>query len=431
MSDARGSGLGFIYMQQVNSINGLVQLSRGQHPRGRLQIFSRLAAGPVVDKYFFLAVIGSFFGVAVLGVHLWLIRAGVMSVEGHNYAEMRLLHAAIQLFVFFGCCALGFVIQAAPKLFGSPEKLPVWCLLPLVLIPSGVIALYLFPGDWPGPLLTGSAFFVPVVPLLRLARSGNSDRVAAIGYPVLFGLIGLVVSAWLHFQSPVGALIFMWIGMFPLIYAAAQQFGSGFLNGAIVSRFRMKVLLSLHLLSSAVLLVGYFSGGTVPSGYLMLFGSLAAAAIIFFLFSSRLLSSLLRVPGNAFELGFSISSCWACISPALAAAGVITVDQLLHLWASGTGMTLIFVVSGRILGFLSGKPVLKGRTLAAIVLLWQVVPLTRGFGIIEQPLVAWIGTVVAGLCVVIWGIAILRVVISMNIRQFTLRGDEEEEMVQC
>ena len=62
-----------------------------------------------VHRIFFLALAAGFAGSTYLGLHLWLMRTGSM-VPWSNYIEMRSLHAAVQLYLFFGLFAVGFIL---------------------------------------------------------------------------------------------------------------------------------------------------------------------------------------------------------------------------------------------------------------------------------------------------------------------------------
>ena len=108
-------------------------------------------------------------------------------------------------------------------------------------------------------------------------------------------------------------------------------------------------------------------------------------------------------------------------------SGPITVDQVMHMWATGWGATLIIVVMPRIVGFLGGRDVLRERSLVIVTLFWQVVPLGRGFAPGSSFVLA--SSVIASLVLIWWGGAMMIGIFRLLRHQAHMKSGRA--MIQC
>ena len=121
---------------------------------------------------------------------------------------------------------------------------------------------------------------------------------------------------------------------------------------------------------------------------------------------------------------FGIAFIWSFIANVWLLEGVELSDHVLHILALGWALTLVIGTSTNIISFMSVKPVLDPRALLALLVVWQIVPIERGFpGLLrfsgQGP---WIVTLLVVLILGVWGCAMLLGITRLVKKQFlTLR----------
>lgn len=113
-----------------------------------------------VHRIFFIAILSGLVGGAYLGVHLWLMRNGAMPAW-ENYFTVRSLHAAIQLYLFFGLFPTGFILQPETAFLGvkSAKTVKVAIAAP-ALVCFGIMLALIFPQSLVGLRISSTGFIV-------------------------------------------------------------------------------------------------------------------------------------------------------------------------------------------------------------------------------------------------------------------------------
>jgi hypothetical protein len=404
---------------------GLVQIQR-QKPE-RKSFFQQLSEGPFVDKFFLTAVLSGFIGLAYLGVHLWLMRSGVIGAR-QSYPIFKTAHAWIQLFLFFGLFCLGFAVQAAPKLLGVKGRMPQQCYLPLVLLPLGVVLKCFSAIPWLGSILLSAGFAVVLAAFVQLSKKAASSERHSIRNFIVLGMLGFIAGAWMPVERSDFALLVFWIGLMPIILGAAQQFVSGFLGGRILSPELSNVILTAHLITSGLMVAGCISSEHKHIAF-QVAAACALLVLILYGLGVGLWSSLSSVANSPLHLAFALAWLWACLAPLAYQFVPLTLDMFLHQWTIGLGVTLVMAVSCQVLGFVSGKQLFSNAVLFSGLILWQIVPLFRTFSWLDSYAFSLTANVIASVVYGVWTVQVVRAAVRMLRLQFALK--QGQKMVEC
>lgn len=401
----------------------LVGIHRRKTLPSRLSVGERLAAGPIGDKYFTVAALSAAVGIGFLGIHLWLMRAGTVPFEA-TYGQLRHLHAAIQLFLFFGLSILGFSLQSAPRFLGLRSPVPLWIkLLPLCLLVVSLLCRLAGAAPLFSACLSASAFLLVFLYLSLAMRTATTRSL-----PFLYVMPALLAFAFESFQDstqPLHALHLFWMAVGGPLFAFSQLFIGNLLGGERLSPKRAPVFLTLYLLS----VVGSIACLYFPNLWLERLVSLNMGALItFFVWATR----LFRVPGSEHShlaLAFRCGFFWAWIGAFGLLFDPTQADGWLHLWATGWATGILIAMSLHITGFLSGTHP-TARQVYPLVLVWQLVPIGRGLGnLVEFPSAGHIAVSVGAAGVLLtWLVLLLRAEAKIHLRQFYV--SEAEPMIQ-
>ena len=362
-----------------------------------------------VHRIFILALAAGFVGSTYLGLHLWLMRTGSM-VPWSNYVEMRSLHAAVQLYLFFGLFAVGFILQAAPTFLGIEPRCSKLAFAAPLLIVLGVgveIGSRVLGtadsanGRFPGLVISGAGFALVGLALANvLRRSQSSARAVSFGLPMVVGLMTTAASTLLDPADPRTAVFVLWGGIGSFVFAAGQKFIEGSLGGSGLGRGTAYVFLGLHittifLLGAAALMPAQ------PQFFSLLLPPLALAVLTVFYFGTGLNRSIREIAFKPLAFALHTGFLWAVVGiSGLGWPG--TTDLVAHTWALGWFAPLVVAVSSQIIGHLSDRPLFRPQTLIGLLILWQAVPLGRGFGH-TLPGLQWAVSFAISIVFIAWG----------------------------
>ncbi len=395
------------------------------HRREPLSRLSALQSGPYVHLFFSLAIISGLFGVSYLGIHLWLMRVGLMEMRP-SYLFFRSLHADIQLFFFFGFFVLGFIAQASPKLLGVQRRMSAWCLWALILAPAGFVVEHFFVFPVLGKLLLSGSFLLVLFCLFPLVRQSKGERRRSIGTLFAIGLVSFAIGVWLPVERTEVSLLVFWLALAPCILGAAQQFISGLLDGHYLSVTSLMLVLGTFLLASLFLLQEAYPIIDIAEHSTRWFGLFSLLLVVLYVVGT---SARMKIRPWFVGGAFGFSLFWAFLTPILAFFGVVAMDATLHLFALGVGYTLLFAVSLQVLNHLSGRALLPPRISLTFLCAWQLVPLLRCFSWWSDPNLCLVGTSIVSFIHLIWSYVVLKACWRIGVRALTLH--KGESLVQC
>ncbi len=398
----------------------LVQI--GKHPPPA-SFGEKIYQAPIADKFFLSAVACGLFGMLYLGMHLWLMLTGHMRVWQSVHAA-RLLHASVQLYLFFGAIILGFIFQAAPKLLQVPRQISRAGTLLLVPLVGGVGSTHIFPGSGIGPILVFFAFAMAFLLLYPLLRTSRRESLLGMGVFFVISLGSFAASVFLNPEDKLQALLIFWTAVASAIFGASQQFMAGFLGGRRLTAAE-GVACAVCVLAGAMGLGAHIRSGN-GTGW-GLFSACSVLSVVYFLVATRPSRPMQQVRLEPLHIAFLCAWGWAFLGGLLLLYGPEMADSVLHMWATGWGVTLIMAIMPRIIGFLGGRDVFRRRSLITVLLLWQSVPFARS-------LVAWScltlpASIAATVALVWWGSAMIRGIFRLLRRQWHMTSGRP--MVQC
>jgi len=346
-----------------------------------------------------------------------MMRLGVLSL-GEGYAVMRAWHVALQMHFFLGVCMVGFLLQASPRLLDSRESVPRGAIAILSLFLSALLLLGIDGGGQAWRVFLSVAYLGTAFVVTRVARGASDERRWRIAAPLVLGLVGFVVAAWVDGATPNNGLLLFWLGPAPILAATAQQFLVAVLGLPAMSMRSARVLLACYLATSVSL-----GWAMLPSSSAPLLWKLAAvlgsATVIGYIAANSVAHAWRRCRDEPLSLVFTLSSVWLAVAALCLFAGPRASDAILHLFSTGIAVPLLLVLTSRIMNFFSEREVLSERAVTRLLLLWQVVPMGRGLGgMLPLPaLVSWLVVVVAAVVVLCWVCAItFGIVRSLNVR---------------
>lgn len=337
--------------------------------------FARGRLAFLVDKFFLVGALSSFFGGAGIGAHLWLMLNAQMPVAA-NYATLRVLHALIQTYLFFGLFILGFLFQTAPKILKVPIRLNFIFLFAIPLLSFGVYVATVWPERRIGAILIALPFFSAFLYVAYLTYRGSPQFRENYAWWVLLSLLGLSASSFFPVANPENAQMFIWSGVAPVTFAAGQQFLFAFLGGRRLEKVPNRVLFAVYLLTLGAMF-GARSRG--DASLWQLGGVLAFSSLTYYLMNTRILAAIPKLFRDPLAFAFLTGYMWALFATwTLAMYGPQALDGSFHMLTLGWLTPLIIAISSQVLRAIGGNFWLSPRMLTVLLIIWQLVPLGRG-----------------------------------------------------
>ncbi|WKZ57397.1 MAG: hypothetical protein QY326_01650 [Bdellovibrionota bacterium] len=403
-------------------MSSLVSIRPRAENSAPLSLIDKLRRGPVVDKFFLLGAIISFLGLGYLGSHLWLMRTGYMTPSTH-LNELRLLHAELQLFVFFGLFIVGFCLQAGPRLLNVSAPLSLLGVILAAALPIVAVTIRLFdPASSLPPFLYAASFLIALTAIVQLSL--NASRIPPFIPLLSFGLVACAVSCFLPITRPEVALLVLWAGVGSAVLGVWQVFIANLLGGKRLG-VRATFLCALtHLATLISLGLLYLTEDRLWGVCAGAFGSFT---LCLYFFATRGWRAVVGSRRPALQLATVAAFLWALSAWALLASSLIIVDEAFHVLATGFASSLVIALSLHIVGHLGGGEALSTGWSVFAISLWQLVPLMRGYSrLFHLPQVsASIVGIIATIVVLIWITGLVRCEIRILRRQAQLRGAEE------
>lgn len=363
---------------------GIVSIKRKAAAPGGAGGSCKHGTGPVADKFFLMAILGSLLALGWYGAHLWLMRSGEMPFRP-NYLAAREIHAVSGIFLFLGTLVMGFSFQAGGRIFGSALPRPRWAIICAILPTLGFI-LIASGAPAAGKSVISAAFLLTlkyVVALLRDSR--NHGGVRPQGVMLAFALSAFAAAVFTDFTDPYAALVAFWGSMGAAMLATAAQFIMAFGGGVELAGKR---LLTVHLLFGLSFLAGVFAVVFRGTAFIdALYAVLMLLTLVGYGRWSGLFARAAKGSEGIIRPVFFAAFVWA-VSGALylLISGPIVADYVLHLYALGWITPIAIALTLHIISFLSGSDVLPRSVIAGALITWQLAVIGRGAaGIIPLP----------------------------------------------
>jgi len=359
---------------------------------------------PVVHRFWRMSIAFGLLAGFPSGLFLWLYLGGQIQ-QAEHYAYLVNLHATNQIIAFFGLFILGFIFTAGYHLNGGsarPVKQILW-VLPAI---AGGFILHLFtPLEGAGRLMMSASFAWSGLVMFGAAREGGFSR-PVITTLCLPALITYAATPWLPLAEVNVAFFVVMTGPFFFVLMAGLQLIPNVMKGNRLSGMPGWVFIAL--IAASYLLIGYdtFINALNPA----LVALSLALPVIVYLVSVNIFKALNYCGPTSLSVAFIAGFSWFLIAMILLAIhGDAFLDSALHLIILGQVMTHIIAVGARVIGFFSGAYVISDARLTLLVLLWQLVPFTRGLAsLIEFPAgVAWVTTATTVAVLLPWSILML------------------------
>jgi len=164
----------------------------------------------------------------------------------------------------------------------------------------------------------------------------------------------------------------------------------------------------IFLIAIAYLLIGYSTFISDVNPVLIALSFILPAIV--YLFGVGFFKALNHCGPTSLSIAFIAGFSWFFATMILLAIhGETFMENALHLIILGQVMTHVIAVGARVIGFFSGDHAISDARLTWMVLLWQLVPFTRGLdAIIEFPSgTAWITTAVTVAVLLPWSVLML------------------------
>ena len=359
---------------------------------------------PVVHRFSRASVL---FGVAVgfpVGLYLWLLLKGSVPEAG-DYAYLVNLHAMTQMVMFFGLFILGFAYTAGYHLNGGQPR-PVnqvkWVL-------SAVVAGYLIwlvpPLVLLGQFVMSVAFAYTAALMANAARQGGLSK-PAITFLCVPGLATFALMPWLDLTDVKVAWFALICGPFLMAMMAGLQLIPNVMKGERLEGQKAWLFAVLMLAGCVVTAVDTFLMSIDP----LVASLMLALPIGYYLYQVKLFKALNHCGPTSLAVAFVFAFGWVLIALLLLAIqGEGFRENALHLIILGQICTYIIAVGSRVIGFFSGDYVISDGRLTFVVLLWQLVPATRGLDYLADfpPAIAWLTVLVAVVVLYPWAFRML------------------------
>ncbi len=359
---------------------------------------------PIVHQFWKLSIA---FGLLIgfpAGLYLWLQLGGQIQ-PAENYPYIVNLHATSQIIVFFGLFILGFVYTAGYHLNGGQAKPIKQIFWVLPAIAAGYI-LYLIPPLEPlGKLIMSVSFAYSGLMMLGAAREGQFSR-PVITTLSLTGLLTFAAAPWLQLTDIKIAFFVVMTGPFLFVLMAGLQLIPNVMKGNRLEGKPGRVF--IFLIAIAYLTTGYgtFISEVNPALIALSF----MLPVIVYLTQVNIFKALNHCGPTSLSIAFTAGFSWFFIAMILLAIhGETFLENALHLIILGQITTHVIAVGARVIGFFSGDYTISDARLTWLVLLWQLVPFTRGLdSLIDFPdRTAWITTTVTVAVLLPWAILML------------------------
>ena len=359
---------------------------------------------PVVHQFWKISIA---FGLLIgfpTGLYLWLQLGGHLQ-PAENYPYIVNLHATSQLLVFFGLFILGFVYTAGYHLNGGqarPIKQIFW-VLPAI---AGGYILYLIPPfEMLGKLIISTSFAYSGLMMFGAAKEGQFSKptITALCLP---GLITFAAAPWLQLTDIKVAFFVVMTGPFFFVLMAGLQLIPNVMKG---NRLQGKAgWVFISLIAIAYLLTAYstFISDVNPAFIALSF----IFPILVYLTHVNIFKALNHCGPTSLSVAFIAGFSWFFTAMILLVIyGEIFLENALHLIILGQITTHVIAVGARVIGFFSGDYAISDAKLTLMVLLWQLVPFTRGLdALIDFPAnTAWVTTAVTVAVLLPWAILVL------------------------
>ena len=372
---------------------------------------------PAADNFFSLGILAAIVGTCLLGTYLWLARTGQVRLPG-NYLALRSAHAYLQLYGFIGSFIIAFLLQAGRMVFGVQVAPRSGTKFVFFVFALGIV-LTTFVNSNFGPALLSLCFLSTIWLLGPLLRSAPAQVQRSVGAPCVAGLVGFAISALGPVDTATYSIVAFWSSVVPVAMSVAQQIMRNLFNTKMLSGISLLAVYGCWIISVGL---GWSCiMRTSDSGEWILFA--AAVVTTTFLFVALTGAYRTILARDEYAIGFVLAWSWLMLGALGLLYGPGYADYALHLWGAGFAMTLILNVSTRVVGSITNSTVFPGKVFQALILLWQLVPLGRGFGGISPTLHAssWITTFVALVVVVGWASG-LAYAVGRHIRLSALSG---------
>ncbi len=374
----------------------------------------RTEAAITSDKLFSLGMVAALIGSILVGAYLWLGLNNQIPLSAHHLS-LRLLHAKLQIHFFLGAFILGFLLQGAPRILESrrPQLSGARYIFPMLLI---ALVVRLCGLEILSDVLTAVTYFGALVCLSPVFLSSSAEKLFAIAAPSALGLLVLSIGVFFEVSSPTSGLALFWCGIMPVIFGVGQQFIYGILGASLLKGRKLLAVAIVWFIGAVALLV---EQSTVSW---LIFAASAFSTFALYIAFTQMLCGLRKK--ESFVRGFIFAWIWGLLGGLLALSGPHTSDSVLHLWGAGLAMTLIFVVSSRVVSHVTYEEVLPNKLFYPLIGLWQLVPLGRGFrhylGIPNEG--AWIVALISCAVLLVWIGRIMRSLVIMIMRLRTARS---------
>ena len=339
-----------------------------------------------------------------VGLYLWLFLKGHAPEMG-DYATLVNLHAMTQVLMFFGLFILGFAYTAGYHLNGGqprPVEQVKWVLSAVVM---GFLIWLIPPLAMLGKLIISVAFAYTAVLMANAARQGGLSK-PAITFLCVPGLITFAITPWLDLTDVKLAWFAIMCGPFLLALMAGLQLIPNVMKGDRLEGSTAWLFAALMLTGCLVTTVDAFITPINP----LISSLMLAVPVIYYLFQVNLFKALNHCGPTSLAIAFIAAFSWFFIAMLLLAIhGEGFRENALHLIILGQICTYIIAVGSRVIGFFSGDYVISDGKLTFVVLLWQLVPATRGLDyLISFPdVTAWITVLVTVAVLYPWAFRML------------------------
>lgn len=338
-----------------------------------LTFLEKIFKGPIADKFFLLASILGSFGTLYYGLTIWLARSGVTEMN-LDYSPLRDTHSFIQIFYIFGVIISGFLIQAGPRLFSL--QVPSSKALTSLVFLSYLVSAILFisdPSNYLSRILLSLSALVTLSSVLKQLSKSMSAKIQGLFFS--YSLLSLAIGPWMTIQNPLTALWVFWNIVVITIFGASQLFIGNLLGGRRLRSYENIILLILCLITSAMLVMGEHLSVDLVSYA----GVIMGISLCYFFICTRCYSVLRTHFLHPIGLSVIFGFAWSLSGAIRIIIDPFSSDQTLHLLALGWGFPIIFAVTIHITGFFSGKTSIPIFYQTFLLIIWQIVPFSRGF----------------------------------------------------
>ena len=307
------------------------------------------------------------------GLYLWLQRAGQIQ-HADNYAYLVNLHATSQILLFFGLFILGFVYTAGYHLNGGqakPVKQIFWVLPAIV---AGYMLHLFAPLEEVGKLIMSAAFAYSGFLMFAAAKEGGFSKpsITALCLP---GLITFSAAPWLELADTKIAFFVVVTGPCFFVLMAGLQLIANVMKGDRLSGKAEWVFIVLIAISYLLTAYATFVGHVAPALIALSF----ILPVMVYLVHVNIFKALNFCGPTSLAVAFIAGFSWFLAAMILLAVfGEPFMENALHMIILGQVTTHIIAVGARVIGFFSAGEVISDARLTALILLWQLVPLTRG-----------------------------------------------------